>query len=108
MIRRPPRSTLFPYTTLFRSSWTELFTSQVLRKPPNPGPIDALVARVHADDAKLCPNGFVQNVIAQGFRTETDIGFAVYDPSHSMLRCIDRAVGEVRFVYDNPLFTCVA
>src|SRR3712207_8209771 len=23
MIRRPPRSTLFPYTTLFRSCWTE-------------------------------------------------------------------------------------
>src|SRR5260221_6511487 len=23
MIRRPPRSTLFPYTTLFRSSWRE-------------------------------------------------------------------------------------
>src|SRR5258708_30585663 len=22
MIRRPPRSTLFPYTTLFRSGWT--------------------------------------------------------------------------------------
>src|SRR3712207_1374756 len=22
MIRRPPRSTLFPYTTLFRSKWT--------------------------------------------------------------------------------------
>src|SRR3712207_8706650 len=22
MIRRPPRSTLFPYTTLFRSQWT--------------------------------------------------------------------------------------
>src|SRR3712207_8952262 len=22
MIRRPPRSTLFPYTTLFRSAWT--------------------------------------------------------------------------------------
>src|SRR5256885_6468976 len=22
MIRRPPRSTLFPYTTLFRSEWT--------------------------------------------------------------------------------------
>src|SRR2546421_7029008 len=25
MIRRPPRSTLFPYTTLFRSGATELF-----------------------------------------------------------------------------------
>src|SRR2546427_4490930 len=24
MIRRPPRSTLFPYTTLFRSVWPEL------------------------------------------------------------------------------------
>src|SRR2546425_7405986 len=24
MIRRPPRSTLFPYTTLFRSLWVEL------------------------------------------------------------------------------------
>src|SRR5438552_12916580 len=24
MIRRPPRSTLFPYTTLFRSSWQTL------------------------------------------------------------------------------------
>src|SRR2546429_7200749 len=23
MIRRPPRSTLFPYTTLFRSDWVE-------------------------------------------------------------------------------------
>src|SRR5690348_18117422 len=26
MIRRPPRSTLFPYTTLFRSSWPSLKT----------------------------------------------------------------------------------
>src|SRR3712207_7951432 len=25
MIRRPPRSTLFPYTTLFRSKFSELF-----------------------------------------------------------------------------------
>src|SRR5437870_6572437 len=24
MIRRPPRSTLFPYTTLFRSNWSAL------------------------------------------------------------------------------------
>src|SRR2546426_3017755 len=25
MIRRPPRSTLFPYTTLFRSVWLSMF-----------------------------------------------------------------------------------
>src|SRR2546430_13076089 len=29
MIRRPPRSTLFPYTTLFRSGW---FASQLLAR----------------------------------------------------------------------------
>src|ERR1051326_4514905 len=30
MIRRPPRSTLFPYTTLFRSLWLR---GQVMRSP---------------------------------------------------------------------------
>src|SRR3712207_7394864 len=30
MIRRPPRSTLFPYTTLFRSKYS--FTSRIIRK----------------------------------------------------------------------------
>src|SRR3712207_8830878 len=30
MIRRPPRSTLFPYTTLFRSDWLRLSNRRVL------------------------------------------------------------------------------
>src|SRR3712207_8720677 len=30
MIRRPPRSTLFPYTTLFRSSYGRLLLAEVL------------------------------------------------------------------------------
>src|SRR2546427_7908903 len=29
MIRRPPRSTLFPYTTLFRSSFVALFRKEL-------------------------------------------------------------------------------
>src|SRR2546430_13734097 len=29
MIRRPPRSTLFPYTTLFRSGPIEIFTTRI-------------------------------------------------------------------------------
>src|SRR3712207_8451774 len=37
MIRRPPRSTLFPYTTLFRSA----SSSQVTRRCSNPGPSTA-------------------------------------------------------------------
>src|SRR5687768_18165597 len=32
MIRRPPRSTLFPYTTLFRSVLLKLITVTVIRK----------------------------------------------------------------------------
>src|SRR3712207_8117973 len=36
MIRRPPRSTLFPYTTLFRSQATGL--GPCLRVPIAPGP----------------------------------------------------------------------
>src|SRR3712207_9089395 len=30
MIRRPPRSTLFPYTTLFRSRWGQFFGVMVM------------------------------------------------------------------------------
>src|SRR3712207_8745288 len=33
MIRRPPRSTLFPYTTLFRSWWPN--RDPLRRSPPN-------------------------------------------------------------------------
>lgn len=60
-------------------NWTELLTSQVFRKPSNPEPIHALVARMHARDAKACSNGFVQNVIAQGFRTETEEASIIYE-----------------------------
>src|SRR5256885_6340034 len=39
MIRRPPRSTLFPYTTLFRSHFHREAEAHALgRYPPPPGP----------------------------------------------------------------------
>src|SRR5215510_7349518 len=34
MIRRPPRSTLFPYTTLFRSNEYHQLLSSISRNPP--------------------------------------------------------------------------
>src|SRR5690349_23033831 len=34
MIRRPPRSTLFPYTTLFRSVGVKLFAPAVIEPAP--------------------------------------------------------------------------
>src|SRR2546430_13206284 len=36
MIRRPPRSTLFPYTTLFRSECTDLHTARADHAPRSP------------------------------------------------------------------------
>src|SRR2546427_2837781 len=38
MIRRPPRSTLFPYTTLFRSSWSREYNGATYRAHPQPLP----------------------------------------------------------------------
>src|SRR2546422_6780332 len=35
MIRRPPRSTLFPYTTLFRSLRSPVVFTQSLQAPPS-------------------------------------------------------------------------
>src|SRR5437588_3819755 len=41
MIRRPPRSTLFPYTTLFRSvESTHEFPTRLLSFPPRSLPLD--------------------------------------------------------------------
>src|SRR3712207_8459026 len=38
MIRRPPRSTLFPYTTLFRSYYTDLAKRRGVQLKRNAGP----------------------------------------------------------------------
>src|SRR2546430_13304270 len=46
MIRRPPRSTLFPYTTLFRSGLVVLGGARRIRLG---GPVDALPAAVQVD-----------------------------------------------------------
>src|SRR3989475_11918448 len=60
MIRRPPRSTLFPYTTLFRS----LSDDEVLYKPP----------KEREDEAKRdCTLTFPKRLIAEGVATEAEI-----------------------------------
>src|SRR5437899_8964431 len=55
MIRRPPRSTLFPYTTLFRSDIVEALRSGHVRCPISSGQILPLAA---------------QGMLAEGFRSE--------------------------------------
>src|SRR2546430_12684057 len=53
MIRRPPRSTLFPYTTLFRSRRARLHRAHVdgaKRTPQQRGPGDEAAARRPGDE----------------------------------------------------------
>src|SRR2546422_6895038 len=45
MIRRPPRSTLFPYTTLFRSVWREQGADAAVRRQLSSGPKDGRTRR---------------------------------------------------------------
>src|SRR5438067_8369321 len=52
MIRRPPRSTLFPYTTLFRSIWTRCAGDSELR-PLRLSPWRAVEAQHQVSTRKL-------------------------------------------------------
>src|SRR5436190_23910908 len=53
MIRRPPRSTLFPYTTLFRSPVVEVHASPVRRVPGFRRQQRQLLARGHFENRVL-------------------------------------------------------
>ena len=47
MIRRPPRSTLFPYTTLFRSDTGKITLEEMLDKARQPGALqDKAIAKM--------------------------------------------------------------
>src|SRR3712207_7183772 len=53
MIRRPPRSTLFPYTTLFRSRKERLPVAAALLGPQRPG---GLLHGAHRGDLGQAPD----------------------------------------------------
>src|SRR2546422_8048372 len=47
MIRRPPRSTLFPYTTLFRSLWWDLVEKYQMVKRPEGRNAPDYASKIH-------------------------------------------------------------
>src|SRR5438034_7480032 len=55
MIRRPPRSTLFPYTTLFRSLWLALIADDDTTDCSAITPLPNLDGHVRQGDALLDP-----------------------------------------------------
>src|SRR5260370_3328509 len=78
MIRRPPRSTLFPYTTLFRSNAYSL--------PPggSPGP-GHQVAELHRRDCRQWPSAI--RTKAKGHRTPRSEEHTSELQSHLNLVC---------------------
>src|SRR3712207_7241210 len=56
MIRRPPRSTLFPYTTLFRSSLAEALVEQDRRRRAHVQRPDPPVERERHEHVTRCTN----------------------------------------------------
>src|SRR3712207_7236320 len=58
MIRRPPRSTLFPYTTLFRSWQARALHVSSRRKPK--GRTDTETKLAHSGAGRLSPSAFDQ------------------------------------------------
>src|SRR2546425_12883049 len=89
MIRRPPRSTLFPYTTLFRSV-------DVPRAAGNDDPSPGLELPVHVGPASTIPAASVGSVdVASG---SSVLEAAIRDHAHVRLiaecRSEERRVGK--------------
>src|SRR2546427_4238951 len=68
MIRRPPRSTLFPYTTLFRSAVAAIGWSVMLGAPAGPGAAPGRALAALETGAPSAPVAVAGN--AQDFRSE--------------------------------------
>src|SRR2546430_11544361 len=76
MIRRPPRSTLFPYTTLFRSH-------RALADPfCYPGLIDMTA---HVDFSAMARAGIAAGMSVAGFATQADRKSTRLNSSHSQI-----------------------
>src|SRR5438093_7796992 len=67
MLRRPPRSTLFPYTTLFRSSAGRRRLTAVDGRPPSDPPPDVMTVVVEPAYFHIVVRGLV---LGESFRSE--------------------------------------
>src|SRR3712207_7445386 len=66
MIRRPPRSTLFPYTTLFRSVEVRFPSADAGFAPD----VDAVAFRVRLAGRELRPDGGRRGAVVEDFLLE--------------------------------------
>src|SRR3712207_8934867 len=79
MIRRPPRSTLFPYTTLFRSETGGAVPADVAARVPRPGLVlvggqsPPFMVQVSRRLAHLLPQGRLHVVEGHGHVVPPDV-----------------------------------
>src|SRR5688572_31432417 len=66
MTPRPPRSTLFPYTTLFRSSYDTAAVGRLLRNTK----VNSMITRLGGDPGNLA----TQHNLLQGIAEQTRLG----------------------------------
>src|SRR5438270_10514346 len=78
MIRRPPRSTLFPYTTLFRSWYVSLAEAADRDLQPE-------VARMWPGDALEAEHDNFRTALASGIRRDPDRKSTRLNSSHSQI-----------------------
>src|SRR5256885_9817640 len=87
MIRRPPRSTLFPYTTLFRSAvpWRELYFAS-LRRASNLRIMDPQRRRILLiGDSAARPDGLERFLVRAGFEVTEDRKSTRLNSSHLVI-----------------------
>src|SRR5438067_10712059 len=70
MIRRPPRSTLFPYTTLFRSPRRKLKRRPSGARPIAPRHLPELARRIRPGQLPPAPHAHLQRGPSLGLRSE--------------------------------------
>src|SRR5256885_16874287 len=97
MIRRPPRSTLFPYTTLFRSAsraqtnhgghcpWT--VSADLVDPAPGsplrrtrPGRYETIEAKAHFENDPTTPKPRLSDRAAESTTTQSSTGDVIFDP----------------------------
>src|SRR2546430_13535628 len=78
MIRRPPRSTLFPYTTLFRSPRSSARgPGGVRREPPCAGPGDVGRSEEHTSELQSQSNLVCRLLLEKKKKKKTQISYRI-------------------------------
>src|SRR3712207_701776 len=104
MIRRPPRSTLFPYTTLFRSKGNDAVTQQ---KPSDPVTPEALTI-----DIRDCPENPAESIAILSayypgyWWDHTDLTVAVQDRKSTRLNSSHANISYAVFCLKKKQATC--